>query len=357
MTKDQQISYCLDTEQFRDAFCAYAGQARKLMLVHGRKSYRSCGAQTLIEGFLSESLSEVVEFMDFTENPKKEDVNAGVAILTKSHPDFIVAVGGGSAMDMAKLIRFYAPDRLPLMAIPTTAGTGAESTQFAVCYIDGVKHSISDPDILPDCVILYPPFTYRNSRYLTSCTGFDALAQAVEAYWNIHSTEESDKYALRAIQYIHPLLIKETLSDHERSELLLDANYAGKAINITRTTVPHALSYTLTSRYGYPHGHAVALTFPFFLKYNLNGDVNAYRGEDFEEYAFKMDQLRDLLNLGSDAYASMKEYIKLIGLGFDPDREFDDMAVAQGLNLERAGNTPIAVNEAVILSAIQSIRE
>ena len=260
-------------------------------------------------------------------------------------------------MDIAKLIRFYSHRALQLIAIPTTAGTGAESTQFAVCYIDGVKHSISDKTILPDKVILYPPFTYQNSRYLTSCTGFDALAQSIEAFWNVNSTLESDRCALSAIRLIYPLLIKDVLSPVERALLLRGANEAGKAINITRTTVPHALSYTLTSKYGYPHGHAVALTFPFFLKYNLEGDESRYLGSDFNHYVSKMNILRAELGIGNDPFSAMKDYINRLGLQYDPRRDFDSDVVASGINLERAKNSPMKINGEVIMAAIESIRK
>ena len=338
-----------------NAFLSAVKDADRILLLHGHKSYQACGAKGIVDGCVT-SL-EVVEFEDFTENPKKEDVDRGVALFEQCSPDMIVAIGGGSVMDMAKLIRYYSSSELPLLAIPTTAGTGAESTQFAVCYIDGVKHSISNPLILPDFVILYPPFTYSNGRYLTSCTGFDALAQAIEAYWNVNATAQSDEYALSAIEKVYPLLCKETLTTDDRTKLLAGANEAGKAINITRTTVPHALSYTLTSKYGYPHGHAVALTFPFFLKHNLEASSDTYRGDDFEHYCMKMNRLRSMLNIFSNPFDTMKTYIKKIGLGFDKNRDFDDDAVADGINLERAHNTPVKIDAEVIMYAIQSIRK
>lgn len=357
MTTDQHIEFCLNEADFRKAFSAMAGNAGKLFIVHGHRSYPSCGAKALVDEVISQLGKEMIEFEDFSENPKKEDVDHGVAMMLQDLPDVMIAVGGGSVMDMAKLIRFYSHLMIPLVAIPTTAGTGAESTQFAVCYINGVKHSISDPSILPDQVILYPPFTYRNGRYLTACTGFDALAQAIEAYWNINATAESDEYAISAIEKIYPILGNEELSSEDRCALLRGANAAGKAINITRTTVPHALSYTLTSKYGYPHGHAVALTFPFFLKYNLDGCELAYRGNNYENYVAKMHRLRSLLKVGNKPFTVMKEYLHRLGLDFDPNRDFDDLAVVHGLNLERAGNTPIAIDNDVILSAVKSIRE
>ncbi len=329
--------------------------ASRLLLLHGHRSYQSCGAKYLVNEFTD--VIETVEFEDFTENPKKEDVDRGVALCGRFKPDMFVAVGGGSVMDMAKLVRYYSSIEAPLLAIPTTAGTGAESTQFAVCYIDGVKHSISAPSMLPELVILYPPFTYNNSRYLTSCTGFDALAQAIEAFWNINATAESDEFAVSAIKTIYPLLGKEDLLPEERAMMLAAANEAGKAINITRTTVPHALSYTLTSKYGYPHGHAVALTFPFFLKYYLEGSIELFRGRDFDQYVEKMYMLRQLLNIGTNPFLAMKSYINTIGLGFDDDRDFDDIVVINGINLERAKNSPMVIDMDVITNAVQSIRE
>ena len=355
MEMEQYIECCQTEEDFKNAFSSFVGDARSALVVHGHRSYQACGAKDLVEALTCQMT--VVDFDDFTENPKMEDVQKGVSLLQRTEPDVVVAVGGGSVMDMAKLIRHYAHLDIRLLAIPTTAGTGAESTQFAVCYIDGVKHSISDASILPDSVILYPPFTYNNSRYLTCCTGFDALAQAIEAYWNINATVESDRHALEAIGMIYPLLEKEQLSPSDREALLIGANAAGRAINITRTTVPHALSYTLTSKYGYPHGHAVALTFPFFLKYNLEGDASRYMGSDYSHYVEKMERLRSILNVQDAPFAVMKHYISRLGLGFDENRDFDDMTVARGINLERAKNTPIAIDPDVILAAVKSIRK
>lgn len=355
MKKEQHIEFCQTEQEFKDTFSLFIGDAKSLLIVHGHKSYQSCGAMRLINELTMNI--DVVDFDDFTENPKMVDVEKGVSLLRQADPNVIVAIGGGSALDMAKLIRHYSHQNLQLIAIPTTAGTGAESTQFAVCYIDGIKHSISNEAIIPDKVLLYPPFTYKNNRYLTSCTGFDALAQAIEAYWNINSTSESDSYALYAIRVIYPLLIKDILLPSDRVLLMKGANEAGKAINITHTTVPHALSYTLTSRYGYPHGHAVALTFPFFLKYYLDGKETEYLGSDYSQYESKMNRLRAELGIEDDPFLTMMAYTKQLGLQYDAQRDFDNEVVARGINLERAKNSPMMIDEKVILAAIQSIRE
>ena len=321
----------------------------KVFLVRGHSSFEACGAGSALSNIYHEY--EVIEYSDFANNPRIEDVEIGRALLTESSAEVIIAVGGGSAIDVAKLIRFYDGRHLPLIACPTTSGTGAEATQFAVCYIDGVKKSISDPSILPDYAFVVPEFTYNNSKYLTACTGFDALAQAYEAYWNVNSTPESDKLALEAISHIQVQLIRlvnDELDNIElRKSLSKGSNLAGQAINITRTTAPHAMSYTLTSKYGYPHGHAVALTFPFFYELNLNARKEDYVGENYQEYKNKVENLQRI---------DMKAYVHNLGLGYDPQRPFINKVVEEGINLERAKNNPARLSSDIILLAVESIR-
>ena len=116
--------------------------------------------------------------------------------------------------------------------------------------------------------VVYPQFTYQNDAYLTACTGFDALAQAIESYWAKGATNESRDYSVRAIGLLWkqlPQLIQSPTKEL-RNQVAEGAYWAGRAINISTTTAPHAFSYVFTSKYGYPHGHAVAFTFPFFMK-------------------------------------------------------------------------------------------
>lgn len=352
----QRVIYTSNKKDLNNELASILDDSKRLFVIHGHRSYVNCGARDVIDKLCADKHVVISEFEDFTENPKRSDVDKGLAVLEEAHPDLMMAVGGGSAMDIAKLIRHYSCRNIPLVALPTTAGTGAESTQFAVCYIDGVKYSISDETILPDVAVLYPPFTYGNGRYLTSCTGFDALAQAIEAYWNIYATDESDEYALKAIGLIYGLLPKTDLVESDRANLLLGANLAGRAINITRTTVPHALSYTLTSKYGYPHGHAVALTFPFFVRYYMEGGRDCFKGPEYEHHVNKMKKLSDLFELDGPPDAVLRDYVSCLGLGFDPQRDFDDEVVARGVNIERAKNSPMVIDSEVLMAAVKSIR-
>lgn len=353
----QLVIFAKDRYELNCELTSSLKEVRRLFIVHGHSSYVSCGASNVINDLCAATGIALCEFDEFTQNPKRSDVDKGVKALEGFHPDLMMAIGGGSVMDMAKLIRYFSGQDVRLVAIPTTAGTGAESTQFAVCYIDGIKHSISDASILPDEAILFTKFTYGNGPYLTACTGFDALAQAIEAYWNIHATAESDDYALKAISLIYNILPKGDFTRKDRENLLLGANYAGRAINITRTTAPHALSYTLTSKYGYPHGHAVALTFPFFVRYYMDGKRNDYRGLDFDGHVLKMERLALMLGLKDSSDVVMRDYVLQLGLGFDHDRDFDDDVVSHGVNAERAGNSPFIITEDVLMAAVKSIRK
>lgn len=319
-------------------------KAKHVFLVRGHRSFEECGARdALIEVMKQWPLDQLTEFSDFSTNPKEEEAQRGVELLIEKRPDVIIAIGGGSVMDMAKLIRHYAAEKqypLPLWAIPTTAGTGAEATHFAVMYKGSVKYSIESEDIWPDVAILYAPFTYRNNAYLTACTGFDALAQAIEAFWNPNATDDSDVYALRAMSYIHAALPKcvANLDDIRlRDDLLWGAYWAGRAINITKTTAPHAFSYAFTTYCGYPHGHAVAITFPFFAKLNMSNNP-------------KDGELRWMLGLEKEADLQdyFISYVKSIGLTYKGTfgRYLRDLL--EDVNLERLKNNPVQVTSRVV---------
>ncbi len=304
-------------------------RVQHVFLVRGKQSFVSCGAQEIMNKVCTQTGVNLIEFSDFSANPKDEEALRGLQLLLDGEPDVIISIGGGSVLDTAKLIRHYAAEKghpIPLWAIPTTSGTGAEATHFAVVYRDGKKCSIEADDILPDVVMLYPPFTYNNNAYLTACTGFDAVAQAIESYWAKGANEESRAYSIKALGLLWKQLpsLVHNPTEELRNQVAEGAYWAGKAINISKTTAPHAFSYAFTSHYGYPHGHAVALTFPFFL--HLNGTPDLYRELGF---------------LPSDAIKNMKEYITSLGLSLILSPKIDVHATLQKVNMQRLSNNPI----------------
>ena len=258
----------------------------KVFLVTGKKSYTDSGAQDIIES-LSDNF-EFIRFENFEDNPNIDDVEKGVKYFKKNNCDCILAIGGGSAIDMAKLIKFFAPKTKPfigkfnkklepdhnisLVAIPTTAGTGSEATQFAVLYVGFDKYSISDVQLLPNYVAIISKLLISQTKYQKAVSGLDAFSQAIESFWSINSTVESREYSLQALKLIIPNLPKVVNKKFETDtykNMALGAYFAGKAINIAKTTAPHAFSYYLTKRCKIPHGHAVAIFLPSFINYNF----------------------------------------------------------------------------------------
>lgn len=224
---------------------------QNVVLVTGRSSYETCGAAAFLSPYLSGVC--VTRLMPAGENPQKDDIDA----LAKRLPqtvDAFVAVGGGTVIDTAKLLRGFLG--VPFLAVPTTAGTGAEATRFAVYYEAGVKHSADDIRYLPTDQLLIPGFCDSASDYQKACCAFDAYAQAVESLWANGATDESRSYARKALELM------------DAGEQQLGAYWAGRAIDISRTTAAHALSYYLTSHYGIPHGHAVYMVFPYVCHAN-----------------------------------------------------------------------------------------
>ena len=263
----------------------------------------------------------------------------------KNDFDIIVALGGGSVIDFAKAYRHYVKSIKKLVAVPTTCGTGSESTQFAVIYIDGEKQSIDEKNILPDYAIFDSQFLEKSSRYLKACTAMDAFCQAIESYWAVKSTNESREYAKRAIMLCNDNIVEYVNTNNKEvaDNMSLASHLAGKAINISKTTAAHALSYKITSNYGIPHGHAVALSMvDVFMNNNLVNEQNCidYRGVNFVKKI--LGDLKILLGI-SDFPAYWNELTIKIGLDMSIVKCLDDSEkslIINSVNVERLSNNP-----------------
>jgi len=363
---DQQIYFENDIDLISNEIAKL--HIKKVLIVAGSTSYETSGAKSLIDLMFGKYTLTV--FNDFTVNPKIDDLKKGINLYHNTGIELIVAIGGGSVIDMAKLIKSYInidtdlslsiksnkifPNQnIPLIAIPTTAGSGSESTHFAVVFIDNCKYSVSHASIRPNYVLLVSSLTNGCPFYLTAYSGADALCQAIESYWSIHSTEESRNYAKEAIllllQYL-PLAIKNNLE--ARKNVMLAANLAGRAINISFTTAAHAYSYGLTTYAGIPHGHAVSLTLPYF--FNLNMNVSQDNCNDPRGVIFVKEKLNELLQLlacnRENVVGILSSFFKsLFGNKNDEaiSRITDDMRVklALSVNLQRLQNNPVRISK------------
>lgn len=311
-------------------------------LLKGRKPLLVC--DEAFDLFDIELPCEVTRFSDFTSNPDYEDIKSGVKVIRRSKCDFIVAIGGGSSIDTAKSIKYYNHINLPLMAVPTTSGTGSEATHFAVIYRNGKKQSVADKKLLPEYVILQANTLKTLPLYQKKCTMLDALCQAIESWWSKRATPESILYSQKAIYLILSNMKSYLQNDNDgNTKMLIAANLAGKAINITTTTAPHAMSYKLTSLYGLPHGHAVAICLPKVWRYmkDFNDIANALGTEHYEDaVAFFEEMLSDLEIL--------------------PPQNIDasDLEIlTQSVNLPRLNNNPVRLNKKAIKELYREILE
>ena len=232
---------------------------KQIVLVTGASSYSACGAADFFAPFLQGL--DVLHLTTTGENANAQSVEEMGKFLPRKVDGFI-AVGGGTVMDTTKLLRGGFPEApkdeplAPYLAVPTTAGTGAEATRFAVYYDQGVKKSADNLRYLPTDQVLISAFSKTQNDYRRACTEFDAYAQAVESLWAKGSTDESRVYAQKALDLM------------AKGEQLLGSYWAGRAIDISRTTAAHALSYYMTATYGIPHGHAVYMMFPYVCRAN-----------------------------------------------------------------------------------------
>ena len=273
-----------------------------VVLVTGRSSFAKCGAEGFFAGFLQGK--DVTHLATVGENARLEDVEEKRMQLPQKIDTFI-AVGGGTVIDTTKLLRGFSG--VPFLAVPTTAGTGAEATRFAVYYDRGKKCSADDVRYLPTDQVLIPEFCESASVYQKASCAFDAYAQAVESLWAKGATEESKEYARKALELM------------KNGQQLLGSYWAGRAIDISRTTAAHAFSYYMTANYGVPHGEAVYMLFPYICRANGH-----------EEFVREVPELRTLKRFAAEKGISWDELV---------DRLFENV------NPARLGNNPCEVRK------------
>lgn len=310
--------------------------------------------------------ADFVYFSEFTPNPLYEDIKKGVCVFRENNCDFIISIGGGSAIDVAKCIKLYAKmddsinyleqeytdSKIPHLAVPTTAGTGSESTRYAVCYYEGNKQSVTHESIIPDFVVLEPQFLETLPQYQKKATLLDALCQGIESLWSVNSTEESMEYSKEAIKAI--LANVEAYFRNEKSALekiSVAANMAGKAINITQTTAAHAMSYKVTSLYGLAHGHAAAVCLPYVWRYmieNVDKCIDPRGSEHLLKIFYVLDELF-YVDESKQAVYRFFRLLKYLEVEFPKLSNPSDMDVlVKSVNPVRLKNNPVALDEKAI---------
>lgn len=216
--------------------------------------------------------------------------------LMSEQCDGVIAIGGGSVMDLAKALAVLAKmpeltlseiattkkvERLPLVAVPTTAGTGSEATMVTVIIDEekGMKLNPGHPALIPDVVILDAILTANVSKSVTAFTGLDALTHAIEAFVSTNATPLSDFYALEAVRLLTDhieVVYEEPHNLAAREGMLLGSFYAGIAFSNASTNLAHATGRALGTKFHLPHGQSVALMHPFVVEYSMESCCERY---------------------------------------------------------------------------------
>ncbi len=270
---------------------------KRALLVTGKQSSRRSGALGTVMDSLEQAGLAVEVFDQVEENPSAETVERGGEIARQMGCEVVVALGGGSPMDAAKGVAVLAglggriedflgsgeinAPVLPLVALPTTAGTGSEVTPFAVITDpqDGMKKSMVSRHIFPRVALLDPQLTVSMPPAITANTGIDALSHALEGFTSTKTQPISDALALEAVALINRHLPRAVASAEDlqaRSQVLYASMLAGMVIAQTGTTLLHGMGYAPTTKYGIPHGLSNGVLMPQVMAFNGSEDEERY---------------------------------------------------------------------------------
>ena len=311
----------------------------RALIVTGKKSARVSGALRDVTESLEENGISYILFDKITQNPLLTDCMEAGRLAADEKCSFIIGIGGGSPLDAAKCAAVFAAnpemDReglysliwpkkpLPIIAVGTTAGTGSEVTKVSVITTpEGRKKSFHHEDIFPAAAFGDPAYTMSLSPSFTASTGIDALAHAAESYFSRLANDLSRSYAVEGIRLLLPALNKTAeqmrreggsvsgesfLTYNERSDLYHGSVYAGLAINVTSTCLPHTMGYLLTEQHQIPHGFACAVFLPAFLEINRETVPDLYE-EFFPAIGTDPEELDSLISaLTSEVKLSITE--------------------------------------------------
>lgn len=301
---------------------------KKCLLVTTKNTPPLDGLYLKIKDILSNNNFHVIHFDEVIPNPTTEIVEKGISLLQKNNIDFVLSVGGGSSIDAAKILCLlnesktidwthlfntynnphvnYEPiykKNIPLIAVPTTAGTGSEVTQAAVISMGNEKNTIFHPQNYPTDAILDPELLVTLPKKLTASTGFDAFAHAFESYINPAASPFSELMSLEAIRYIKEYLEKSVIDLRDidyRKKLLYAQTLAGIGLSNAGAAAPHPLSEIIGGITHISHGEALALIFPEFLRrhYHLNTSKFATIARIFDETLNTMSDKEAATKLG-----------------------------------------------------------
>lgn len=261
----------------KDALEAAVGKAQKVFLVSDPFMVSS-GKISYVTNFLDSKNIQYTVFSDIQSDPDIETVAAGMARIIEFQPDHVVVIGGGSPIDAAKGIVYFAVQQgklppCPFIAIPTTSGTGSEVSDFAVItdHKKNVKYPLVDDKLLPTAAVLNAELVMSVPPKVTADTGLDVFTHAIEAFVSSQRTDFSDAMAEKAIKLIYHYLLHvyEHPDDFEARQRVHNAScMAGIAFANAGLGLNHAMAHTLGAKFHIAHGRANAILLPYVMSYN-----------------------------------------------------------------------------------------
>lgn len=324
-------------------------------------------AQPIIDGFKAEGLKLTV-FDKVVPNPTIQNIEEGLQLYKDNDCDVIIALGGGSSMDCAKGIgaRVARPKKSipqmkgvlkvmkklpPLVAIPTTSGTGSEVTSFSVITDKkngNIKYPLADYSLTPDVAIIDPQFTWSMPKSIVADTGLDVLTHAIEAYVSTMANDYTDGLALHAIEMVFTYLEKSYNGDRLAREKMHNAScIAGMAFTNAFLGLNHSMAHKLGGEYHIPHGRANAILLPYVIKYNATKPTKFASFPKYKEY------------VADERYAKIARRVGLCSAKA-PTQEAVDSLISAIEDLMRATERPLSISacgisEAEFMSKVEEL--
>jgi alcohol dehydrogenase class IV len=331
---------------------------KKILIITGKNSFTA----SKLGKDLKVSNCEIYYFYKKNKVPEVRELKKIINKKQQISPDIIIGVGGGSVLDLSKMtaalnetsieplnlkkIKFK--KNVKLILIPTTAGSGSEATNFAVLYKNKKKYSLVSNQMFANKIYFKPNVLANLRKKEKLASALDILCQATESIFSKKSNRSSLLYASKALK-IYKNFISNYLLGKSKTykSMLIAANYSGKAINITKTNVPHALSYYLTSTYKIEHGYAVYLNFFGFINFlyqKKNNNIFLKKRFSFLFRQFKVSK--------KEKYPLNILFLKLISLinttisykKFLINKNQEVKKIINSVNLVRLKNCPIVIN-------------
>ncbi|GKX30221.1 NADPH-dependent butanol dehydrogenase [Vallitalea longa] len=295
------------------------------------------GHMAKIQGYLKDAGIESIIIDDVEPDPSFETIHEGAKKMMEYGPDWIVGVGGGSAMDAAKAmwVIYEYPEidtidkfeskhnnmpplrnKARMIAIPTTSGTASEVSRSVVITNTAThkKSGASDMKMIPDVVILEPDITASMPKGLTAATGMDALTHAIEAYTSTRANMISDVLAEKAVAMILDNLVTAYNTGNDltaRENMQVASCFAGMAFTNVSLGIVHSIAHTVGGLFGIPHGLADAIILPYVIEFNMSDDMAKKRYNELAKKINKdslLDAVREINNQ-LDIPFSLKEVI------------------------------------------------